>query len=70
MDYRKFDDWSRAGYKILKGSKATWIDGVPMFSREQVVPRPARQWRQWPSWMQADYDYDDPMTFDNWMGKH
>jgi hypothetical protein len=37
MDYKTFNDWSSKGYKILKGSKATWIDNVPMFSENQVV---------------------------------
>jgi hypothetical protein len=34
---RTFDDWSSRGYKIIKGSKAKWVDGVPMFSRSQVT---------------------------------
>lgn len=35
--FRTFQDWSKDGYHILKGSKATWIEDVPMFSQEQVV---------------------------------
>lgn len=59
MDYKTFDEWSKAGYKILKGSKATWIDGVPMFSKKQVVKRA----RCWPSVYDGDYydDYQDAM---------
>lgn len=37
MIYHSFEDWSKAGFKILKGSKATWIDNKPMFSDKQVV---------------------------------
>lgn len=37
--YRTFKEWSGDGYTILKGSKATWIDGVAMFSNEQVEQR-------------------------------
>jgi hypothetical protein len=31
-----FDYWSKAGYKIKKGEKATKYDGVPMFYGSQV----------------------------------
>ena len=36
-DMKTFQEWSDSGYKILKGSKATWVDGVPMFGEDQVV---------------------------------
>lgn len=50
------------GYKIIKGSKATWVDGVAKFSEKQVAKRPPRSSKRWPSWMYADVyaDYDDP----------
>ena len=35
-ELKTFDEWSQAGYKIRKGSKAKWVDNVPMFSRSQV----------------------------------
>lgn len=70
MDYKTFDHWSAMGYKIVKGSKATWINDVAMFSKDQVVRLPARQVLPKGMWYNEDYDYDDPMTFDNWMGKH
>lgn len=38
MEYKTFDEWSEAGYKIKKGSKAKWIDDVAMFSSKQVEP--------------------------------
>lgn len=38
-EWRTFKDWSADGYTITKGSKATWFDGVPKFSREQVNRR-------------------------------
>lgn len=60
MDYKTFNDWSTQGYKIIKGSKATWIDGVAMFSPQQVVKRPPRRiYRN--SWNSEEYaDPDDP----------
>lgn len=44
-DYRTFQEWSSAGYKILKGSKASWIGNVAMFSRNQVVYSPRTGYR-------------------------
>jgi hypothetical protein len=35
-DMKTFNDWSYLGYKIKKGSKATWVDDVAMFSSFQV----------------------------------
>lgn len=35
--FKTFNEWSRAGYKIKKGSKATWIGDVAMFSKDQVM---------------------------------
>ena len=29
--WRSFEEWSKLGYKIQKGSKATWIDNKPVF---------------------------------------
>lgn len=60
MDYRTFNEWSSAGYKIKKGSKAKWIDDVPMFSEKQVTKytKPSRTWGYSYS---AEYpDWDDP----------
>ena len=34
--YHTFDEWSAKGYRILKGQKAEWIDGVAKFSKYQV----------------------------------
>ena len=34
-----FKEWSEAGFTINKGSKATWINGVPKFSDMQVSKR-------------------------------
>ena len=33
---KTFDEWSNQGYRILKGSKATFVDGVAKFSLDQV----------------------------------
>jgi len=37
MTYRSFDEWSSLGYKINKGSKASWVDDKAVFSNQQVV---------------------------------
>jgi hypothetical protein len=37
MSYRSFDEWSKDGFQIIKGSKATWVDNKPVFSDKQVV---------------------------------
>ncbi len=34
---KTFNDWSCLGFKIKKGSKAHWIDGIPMFDKTQVT---------------------------------
>ena len=36
---KTFKEWSSEGYTINKGSKATWINNVPKFSRSQVSKR-------------------------------
>ena len=33
---KTFDEWGSLGYKIIKGSKATWVDGIAKFSKAQV----------------------------------
>jgi hypothetical protein len=66
MDYRTFNQWSSAGYKIIKGSKAKWVDGVPMFSERQVhkYVRPTYN-----KYCYDSYDeYEDEMRYDPWMG--
>lgn len=37
MIYKSFDEWSDSGYKIIKGSKAAWVEDKPVFSDKQVV---------------------------------
>lgn len=37
--YRTFNDWSLLGFLIKKGSKATWIENIPMFSEKQVTKK-------------------------------
>jgi len=36
-EMKTFNEWSALGYKIIKGSKATWVDGVAKFSTSQVT---------------------------------
>jgi len=31
-----FDEWKAAGYVVIKGEKARWINGIAKFSRGQV----------------------------------
>jgi len=33
---RTFQEWSAAGYKVKKGSKAAWFEGKPLFHQGQV----------------------------------
>lgn len=66
MDYRTFNQWSSAGYKIRKGSKATWINGVPMFSEEQVTK--STRWVYDKSSSGYWDDSDAVPDFDPWMG--
>lgn len=57
--YKTFDEWSKLGYKIIKGSKATWFDDKPKFSRSQVQKSP------W-DFRLAEYDdYEDMMKYGN-----
>jgi hypothetical protein len=79
---KSFDDWSKAGYKINKGAKATREGGINYFSESQVTYSPRR-----PSYnatfhgcapkgtgqlwgdLEEDLDeMDNPMTHD-WMGR-
>lgn len=50
-DLKTFQEWSEDGYQILKGSKATWVDGVAMFSQREVSkstrPKRAASGNQW-----------------------
>ena len=54
---KTFQEWSEAGYQILKGSKASWIDNVAMFSEEQVmkIERPKRAYST-SSYITREYD--------------
>jgi len=42
-DLKTFDEWSALGYKIIKGSKAKYVDCLPMFTPEQVTKVPRRR---------------------------
>lgn len=33
---RTFAQWNAMGYNVAKGSKATWVDGVALFTDGQV----------------------------------
>ena len=54
--YRTFEEWNELGFRIRKGSKATWIDGQAMFSGGQVYA-PTTRWAEYdaePDEYQAD----------------
>ena len=38
--WKTFDEWSKDGYLILKGSKGQWFDNVCKFSDKQVKQKP------------------------------
>lgn len=38
--FKTFDRWSNEGFLIIRGSKATWINGTLMFSHLQVKKKP------------------------------
>lgn len=60
---RTFDEWSSAGYRIKKGSKAVGRNdkGVPVFSVHQVWrPGGYVPWNDW-----GDVDYDDPTRWED-----
>lgn len=78
-DLRTFDDWSKEGYRIKKGARhvARRNDNVPLFDESQVYkPEPrgsyGNHWRgcvgTWNHWGDNDWDYEDPLNYDNWMG--
>jgi hypothetical protein len=60
MQWQTFNEWSQFGYKIIKGSKATWVDGIPMFSKKQVTKKEPSTFRGYWSGADDGYDYDDP----------
>ena len=35
-DYRSFADWKSVGYHVVRGSKAVWVRGKPLFPRSMV----------------------------------
>lgn len=47
MKTKTFNDWSKAGYKIIKGSKSESrnADGIPLFIEKQVIPAPRTAWQ-------------------------
>ena len=47
MITRTFDEWSKDGFKIKKGSKATKFNGKYYFTEEQV------------EWFEEDYDEEE-----------
>ena len=61
-EFKTFNSWSSSGYKIIKGSKATWVNEVAMFSSDQVV-KVQPTWRQFGS-SRKGKGYNDYMEHD------
>jgi hypothetical protein len=67
MELRSFNEWSKSGYKILKGEKAIarMNDGTPLFSEDQVEKTLSPRARRFIEQSQREYDayykahYDD-----------
>ena len=32
-----YDEWRNRGYQVQSGEKATWVEGLPLFKRSQVM---------------------------------
>jgi hypothetical protein len=58
--YKTFREWSNEGYSINKGSKATWVNNIPKFSRSQVTKRfsNSRRYSIWENYDPRDGDAD------------
>jgi len=61
---KTFNEWSRLGYKIKKGSKATWVEGVAMFSKDQVRKRPPPTVHDYD--MEFDYEQQVHYQINGW----
>lgn len=68
MKYKTFNEWSLSGYKIIRGSKAIWFDGVAKFSEKQVVKRCTYTTKKRRSYTWYDESYDEPyeISSDAW----
>lgn len=66
MKYKTFNEWSLSGYKIIRGSKATWFDGVAKFSEKQVIKRSLKRSGPWNPWFDESYDDPDGCGCDPW----
>ena len=58
--YKTFNEWSKEGYKIIKGSKSTRIKGVCYFNETQVVKLPPKVYDIYGDLTDWDEDYEDP----------
>ncbi len=67
VELKTFNDWSDAGYKILKGSKSVGRNsaGVALFSSEQVM-YVADDWLGDPDESDDEYDPDLPGNPDDY----
>lgn len=60
-----WDEWKVEGYRVLKGEKATFKNGIPMFSEYQVIKLEQKSKRTYDTraW-QHDEDWDE---LDTWV---
>ncbi len=76
---KTFDEWSKAGYKINKGSKGTkGLDGKYWFNEQQVTYSPRRSYsnstfkgctpkgtaQMWGDFDEEEDDMSNPMFYD------
>jgi hypothetical protein len=82
-DFKTFDEWSRLGYKINKGAKASREGDKNYFTRNQVTYSPKRvscnatfhgcapkgTAQIWDLDLEEEEDYGDNPLHNDWMGR-
>jgi hypothetical protein len=65
--FKTFNQWSSEGFKISKGSKATWINNIAHFSDKQVL-YVGLQTLKPPRWMlNSNMNYDTDYDQNGWV---
>ena len=59
MTERTFEEWSNLGFKIIKGSKGKRVNGLVLFSDEQVTKYRPKQWYSWTEGLDHDSAAED-----------
>ena len=58
MMFGTFNEWKNCGYVVVRGSKATYIDGEARFSSKQVTPIPNYKEREYDGDIEFDPRYE------------